>query len=71
MKTEIDIRSTNSKEVMDLYAAVKKYVESKSGKVVMISGIKIGHQPNEDEKFMVCVECVGVRPIFNATHRVN
>ena len=50
---------------MRLYRAVQKYVESNSGKLVVVGGIQIIQWPGDsDTKFTVGIRCTGVKPTF-------
>jgi hypothetical protein len=52
---------------MQLYRAVRRYIQSKGGNVVVIGGIEIQEWPGEGPyKFRVAVKLMGKRPTPNS-----
>lgn len=46
-----------------LYRAVRRYVESKGGSILVIGGVQIEQWPGDGEfKFVVGVRCMGRKP---------
>jgi len=55
---------------MQLYRAVRRYVESNSGRIIVIGGIQVQEWPGEVEgKYRVAVECFGRKPVFAEASR--
>ena len=48
---------------MQLYRAVRRYVESKKGSLVVIGGIRVEHWPGDNEHvYHIAVKCMGCKP---------
>lgn len=50
-------------DVEELYAAVRRYVETRGGKLIVIGGVSVMRLPGEpDEAFYLAVKCLGRKP---------
>jgi hypothetical protein len=55
---------------MQLYRAVRRYIESGNGNIVVIGGIEVQEWPSEGPyKFRVAVKVMGKRPAFANTSK--
>jgi hypothetical protein len=55
-----------------LYTAVQRYVENRSGKIVVIGGIEIQEWPDDPKcSFRVAVRCMGKKPKTDINFKVT